>query len=113
MIQRDLATMDHVELLSVLRGSRETSFSPAQLAERVRKPEQQVGVCLRALVSSGLVAELPEARYRYAAEKDVDRTAESVIALYNERPVTLVRLLYDRQVPVNTFAQALKLRKDA
>ena len=112
LIQRHLGTMDHIELLTVLRAQRETSVSLAQLTEKVRKPEKVIEPCLRALVSGSLVAQLSDGTYRYSAPEETDRTAESVIKLYNERPVTLVRLLYERPTAVNTFADAFKLRKD-
>ncbi len=114
MIQRHLATMDHVELLMVLRGRRDESFPAAELAAQIRKPEQLVQLCLGALAEAGLVAELSDGTYRYAArEQTLDATAEAVVRLYDERPVTLVRLLYERPpTAVNTFADAFKLRKD-
>lgn len=114
MIQRHLATMDHVELLMILRGGRDESFTPAQLAARMRKPEQLVEMCLESLAGAGLAAQLSDRTYRYAAlEGTLDRTADSVVRLYNERPVTLVRLLYERPpTAVNTFADAFKLRRE-
>ena len=112
LIQRHLATMDHVELLTVLRAQRETSFSSSQLAEKVKKPEKVIEPCLRALVAGALVSQLSDGTYRYSAQEETDHTAESVIKLYNERPVTLVRMLYERPTAVNTFADAFKLRKD-
>jgi hypothetical protein len=113
MIQRHLATMDHVELLMLLRGSREDSFTPQRLSERMRKPPAMVQQCLDDLSRGGLAAQLSNGTYRYAArEENLDRTAEAVVRLYNERPVTLVRLLYERPpTAVNTFADAFKLRK--
>lgn len=113
MIQRHLATMDHVELLMILRGGREGSFTLPQLAEKMRKPAPMVGQCLESLTSGGLAAQLTDGTYRYAArEETLDRTAEAVVKLYNERPVTLVRLLYERPPSaVNTFADAFKIRK--
>lgn len=113
MIQRHLATMDHVELLMILRGSREKSFTLQQIAEDMRKPSQMVGQCLESLTQAGLAAQLSDGTYRYAArEESLDRTADELVKLYNERPVTLVRLLYERPpTAVNTFADAFKLRK--
>lgn len=114
MIQRHLATMDHVELLMLLRGDREGSFSLAELAGHMRKPDQLVEMCLGALMSAGLAAQLSDKTYRYAVREDtLDGTAEAVVKLYNERPVTLVRLLYERPpTAVNTFADAFMLRKE-
>ncbi|MEX1187185.1 MAG: hypothetical protein WEA80_11400 [Gemmatimonadaceae bacterium] len=113
MIQRYLATMDHVELLMVLRGGRDESFPVSRLAKQIRKPKELVQLCLDSLASAGLVAQLFDGTYRYAArEPTLDRTAEEVVRLYNERPVTLVRLLYERPpTVVDTFADAFKLRK--
>lgn len=112
MILRHLPTMDHVELLSVLRSGREEVFSRAQLATQMRKPEQLVDLCLESLAGAGMVAKLSGGEYRYSAHDERhDQTAEAVIKLYNERPVTLVRLLYDRPTAVATFADAFNLRK--
>lgn len=113
MIQRHLATMDHVELLMILRGSREDSFTLQQLAEEMRKPTQVVELCLDSLTRAGLAAQISDGTYRYAGrEETLDRTADDVVKLYNERPVTLVRLLYERPpIAVNTFADAFMLRK--
>ena len=113
LIQRHMATMDHVEVLAVLRAQRDTSFSVAELTSIVRKPEKIVDVSLRALVAAALVAQLSDGTYRYSGQEDADRAAEAVVKMYNERPVTLVRLLYERPTAVNTFADAFKLRKDA
>lgn len=114
MIQRHLPTMDHIELLMILRGNRDDSFSLDQLVDQMRKPRELVELCLATLEDAGLAAKLTDSTYRYAArEPNLDRTADSVVKLYNERPVTLVRLLYERPpTAVNTFADAFKLRKD-
>lgn len=114
MIQRHLATMDHIELLMILRGGRDDSFSLDRLVEQMRKPRELVELCVEALEGAGLAAKLTDNTYRYSArEETLDRTADSVVRLYNERPVTLVRLLYERPpTAINTFADAFKLRKD-
>ena len=82
MIQRHLATMDHVELLMILRGSREGSFTLPQLAEKMGKPLPRVDQCLESLTRAGLAAQLSDGTYRYAArEETLDRTAESLVRL--------------------------------
>lgn len=118
MIQRQLPTMDHIELLSVLRTSREESFPLRRLAEQVRKPAELVGLCLDMLVAGGLVAQLSDGSYRYSAMDETDRVSDDVLRLYNERPVTLVKLLYERPpsersaIAATTFAAAFRLRKN-
>lgn len=115
MIQRHLATMDHVELLMILRSGRDDSFALPRLVQEMRKPQELIELCLQALEGAGLAAQLSDGTYRYAARDEaLDRTADEVVRLYNERPVTLVRLLYERPpTAINTFADAFKLRKDA
>lgn len=114
LVQRHLATMDHVEILMVLRAERDESFSVQRIASQIRKPEPLVEACLEALAEAGLAAQLSNGAYRYAAlDAPLDSAAESVIRLYNERPVTLVKMLYERPPSaVSTFADAFKLRKD-
>lgn len=117
MIVRHLPTMDHIELVAVLRAARTEFFPLSRLAEQVRKPPELVALCLEMLVASGLVAQLSDGTYRYSAPEEADRTAEAILRLYNERPVTLVKVLYERpsgersSTAVNTFADAFRLRK--
>lgn len=105
--------MDHVEILTLLRKERAPSLSVERVATLMRKPEETIGTCLQTLVAAGLAAQLSDGGYRYAPRDDaLDDAAESVIRLYNERPVTLVKLLYEQPpTAVNTFADAFKLRK--
>ena len=115
LIQRHLPTMDHVEILMLLRNERAQSLPAQRVATLIRKPEEMTATCLEALVAAGLAAQLSDGGYRYAPRDDaVDDAAESLMRLYNERPVTLVKLLYERPpTAVNTFADAFKLRKDS
>ena len=53
--------------------------------------------------------------FRYAPRTEaLGRSADGLAAAYNERPVTLVRLLYSRPQPpspVQSFADAFRIRK--
>jgi hypothetical protein len=69
---------------------------------------------LSELISSNLVVhDAPSNTYRYAAP-NADRAAvDELSALYHQRPVTLVKLVYAQPPnPVKSFADAFRIRDD-
>ena len=55
----------------------------------------------------------PPSRYRYEPATPALRRAVELLAIaYNERPVTLVRAIYDRPSAIQSFADAFRIRKE-
>ena len=117
LIARHLATMEQVDVLLLLARSPEEWRSGEEIRTALRIDES--GVAARTfdeLCAAGLI----EAdgghpvRYRYAPSSARDSSAVELLALaYNERPVTLVRAIYARPTPAQSFADAFRLRKKA
>lgn len=117
LIARHLATMEQVDVLLFLARAPEQWHSSEEIRTALRIDES--GVAARTfdeLRAAGLV----EAdgghptRYRYAPANAREKAAVELLALaYNERPVTLVRAIYARPTPAQSFADAFRLRKKA
>lgn len=108
--------MEEVEVLLLLAGE-SSALSIPEIRQRLRLPASALPMTSVAqLVVNDLAAEEPHGgtmRYRYApGTPALRRAVEMLSAAYNQRPVTLVRLVYHRPSPAQTFADAFRLRKD-
>jgi hypothetical protein len=108
--------MEEVEVLVVL-ASESAALSVAQLRSRLRLPASALPMpSVQRLVANDLAAEESGdgmTRYRYApATPELRRAVELLTVAYNQRPVTLVRLVYHRPSPAQSFADAFRVRKE-
>ena len=117
LIARHLATMEQVDVLLLLARAGGQWRTTEEIRSELRLDEK--GVTARTfdeLRVAGLIEQdggVP-VRYRYAPSDARDRAAVELLALaYNERPVTLVRAIYARPTPAQSFADAFRLRKKA
>jgi DNA-binding IclR family transcriptional regulator len=104
--------MAHVEALLLLRRLHPASCPVAEVAEAAQLATLPAARrCLEELAAGGLVAPDGHEAYRYAPAGDTD-AVDALAQMYNERPVTLVRAIYNRLAPVEAFADAFRLRRD-
>ena len=84
-----------------------------ELPRDVNITEAGTITCLEALRSRGLVEFDGEKRVRYRAASDaLDVHVRTLAQAYNERPVTLIRMIYAlRDTRIQSFADAFKFRK--
>jgi hypothetical protein len=84
-----------------------------ELLPDVNIAEASVVTYLEALRSHGLVDFDDETRVRYRAASDVvDAHVRTLAQAYNERPVTLIRMIYAlRDSKIQSFADAFKFRR--
>jgi predicted deacylase len=83
------------------------------LPSDVNITEAETAACLDALRSRGLVEFDDKKRTRYCAASDaLDTQVRTLAQAYNERPVTLIRMIYAlRDSKIQSFADAFKIRK--
>jgi hypothetical protein len=115
-LQRCVANVDAVELLLTVSKYRERAWLPrelrAELASMTSLSEAELLRMLDVLQSCGLVVRDPDQRVRYRPAKALDSYVATLARLYVERPVTLFRVIYGlRDLKINTFADAFKLRR--
>jgi len=115
-MQRCTPSVEAVELLLLLARSPGPARTVAELARALRPTvigESAVRDYLNGFAACGLVEKRPGGGYAYL--QPPAHTAALVAALekaYNERPVSLVRLIYAlKDKKIRSFADAFKLRK--
>lgn len=114
LIRRRVTSMDHVEVLMRLFEAHGEPMTAQELERGARLGPQTVTRCATELVNARLITHDPASNsYRYSAP-NIDRpTVEELSALYHQRPVTLVKMVYAQPPsPVKSFADAFRLRDD-
>lgn len=116
LIDAYVTTMTHVEVLLFLRREETRAWQARELPESVTGgSEPAARRCLDELLAARLLVggEAGEG-YRYApASDDLRAATDELDAMYNQRPVTLVRALYSRPATaVRSFADAFRLRRE-
>lgn len=118
LIASHLASMDHVEVLVLLHRSAPAAVTQVDAARETRRPVELLTTVMADLVNGGLASRAPgpggDDIFAFAPQSEsLRRDVEQLVAVYNERPVTLIRAVYDRPPePVKSFADAFRLRKD-
>jgi DNA-binding IclR family transcriptional regulator len=108
--------MDHLEVLLLIHREKDKSLSFEEIVSQTARPRDLVQNALADLVSGGLVSQLDNEpgilKFAYAPKsQELALAVEQLAAMYNERPVTLIRAIYDRPPePVMSFADAFRLR---
>jgi hypothetical protein len=115
-IQDTIPSVDAAELLLVLAQHPESEYQVVDLINTLRPTTVSEPVVRRYLShfqSVGVVAMRENSAYRYApASPDLDGLVRALTKVYNERPVTLVRMIYaPRDDKIRSFADAFRLKK--
>lgn len=118
LIASQLASMDHVEVLILLHRIAPAAVTQVDAARETRRPVELLTAVMSDLVNGGLASRASgpggDDIFVFAPKSEsLRRDVEQLVAVYNERPVTLIRAVYDRPPePVKSFADAFRLRKD-
>jgi hypothetical protein len=84
----------------------------SELPADVNITESEISACLDALKPHGVIEMDGQKRVRYAAAEPGDTHVRTLARAYNERPVTLIRMIYAlRDSKIRSFADAFKFRK--
>lgn len=118
LIDRALPSMDHVVVLLLLHRTSPRAWHLHEVAGELRLTSDVTTRCLTQLAETGvatITSEGSSPAYRLAQQDPRLLSAvEELAVMYNTRPVTLVRALYDRKPdPVRSFADAFRLRGDS
>lgn len=110
-LQENVASVDAAEVLLLLYRNAGRAFTPAEVLARLGPvlAEDEVRRLLDGFVARGLAT----AGYRYwAAAPELAAHVVTLAQAYEERPVTLFRLIYAmRQTGLQALADAFRLRK--
>lgn len=117
LVHEHLPTMEHVELLLFLSNAPDAAFTSAELASRMQVDGSATAARLADLEKSALVARQgtgDDSSYRFAPDGLALRQAvEQLREAYKTRPVSLIRMVYERPPEsARRFADAFRLRKE-
>jgi hypothetical protein len=111
LIAAYVASMDHVEVLRALHARREAELTSDELGAFVHLDRAMLKRVMRDLEGAGVVRDTGRG-YEYSATSREDLAIAELIAMYNTKPVTLVRAIYARPTPLRSFADAFRLREE-
>jgi hypothetical protein len=115
-IQETIPTVDAAELLVALARNRETPYQVPALLDTMRPTALTEPTARRYLThfqSRGIVEHKSDGSYQYVpANAELDAAVTALARVYNERPVTLVRMIYaPKDEKIRSFADAFRLKK--
>jgi len=114
-IRAHIRSLGQLEILLLLHGAPESSWTAAQITAELRSSLDSVTQRLAALESSGLVAtDAADPQYRYAPATDelADHVAE-LGRLYRDYRERLIDTIYSSQEQLRNFSDAFRWRKDS
>jgi hypothetical protein len=116
LIKATIPALEAAEILLILFGNAETAFTAEQLihlAQPAVVSEAQATKYLETFRLFGLTS-WSAGRYQYRpSSEDLDQLVQQLARAYNERPVTLVRLIYTfKDAKIRSFADAFKIKKE-
>lgn len=116
-LQETITAVDAAELLLLAADRPDAWASAAELVERLRPKaqmaEEEARRYLDVFVARGLLETGADGRVRFRpAGEDLAQHVRTLAQAYEERPVTLVRVIYAlKDAKIRTFAEAFRLRK--
>ena len=115
-IQETIPSVDAAELLLVLAQNPDREYQVSALIDAMR-PTAVSEPAVRRYLSHFQVVGVVEANENNAyvyrpASPDLDGLVRALTKVYNERPVTLVRMIYaPRDEKIRSFADAFRIKK--
>ena len=112
-LQSSLPTVEAAELLLLLAGDPGAAWRPKQAAERLpAMSEAAAAKILQSFHASGLTLAGVDETYQYRpASEALKAHVEMLAKAWEERPVTLIRIIYAlRDSKIRSFADAFRMR---
>ncbi len=115
-VQAAVPSVQAAELLTLLQQEPERAWTPAELQARLRisgLPDAETARLLQIFESRGLLAAGPDRLLRLGlADPALAAHVHTLARAYEERPVTLIRMIYAlRDTRMRSFADAFRLKR--
>jgi hypothetical protein len=116
-IQDTIPNVEAAEVLLLLARDRRATLQLERIVEGLRSTALDPGAVKRYLArfqERSLVVQLKDGAYQFdPASPALDEVVRALAKAYNERPVTLVRLIYSlKDEKIRSFSDAFRLKKD-
>ncbi|EYF03359.1 Hypothetical protein CAP_5691 [Chondromyces apiculatus DSM 436] len=115
-VSMHVSSIELLEVLLLLRQSADKEWRAEDVARVIGSSMMSIRDRLANLSARNLVAAREgsdDIWYRYAPEEDLARVIEEVAALYKERRLTVINMIYARQAAgdIESFADAFRIFK--
>lgn len=115
-IRDTIPSLDAAELLVMLTREPARAYDPGGAVEALKPTplsEENARRYLAHFEARGVAANAGEGRYRYApADARIEELVKELVRAFNERPVTLVRVIYAaKDEKIRSFAEAFRIKK--
>lgn len=108
-LNRHIASVEHVEVLLLLKSSPERLWIPEEIASELRRSAKSARQRLRDLVRSKLVRRDTDARFAYQPS-DEDDVVEELAREFESRRVRLIEAIFTQRVDTaQSFADAFRI----
>ncbi|HEY3243735.1 MAG TPA: hypothetical protein VGM03_10325 [Phycisphaerae bacterium] len=113
-IAEHVRSLKSLELLLMLHADPGRAWTGTELGRELRAAPEWAQRELEDLAGRGLAAPGTAAgTFRYAPRRtELDETIAMLAALYPERRFTIIQIIFGAPEPIQSFADAFKLRKD-
>jgi hypothetical protein len=109
-------SVDQLEILRLVAADPQKEHSALSLAQELQIPLQTVEAHVNALGARGLltmVNQQPLMCKHGPLSEELDRGVQELVKTYLERPVSLIKMVYERpKEQIKTFADAFRLKKE-
>jgi hypothetical protein len=117
LIQSSVPTIDALEVLLFLARHPGTPWRPSEIVNQMQPTvitEAAANEYIALFEEHGLVTAQPDGAFVYApASPELEEAMVALMQAYNERPVTLIRVVYEvaNSKTIQSFADAFKIKK--
>ena len=116
LLARHIQSVEQLEVLLLLRSQPQRAWTAAEVFEVIRSSEPSIAARLQAFTAQGFLVEEkgPPAKYRFAPkDQNLDAAVDQTATAYQTWRVRVIEAIFAPQTdPVQSFADAFKLRKD-
>ena len=116
LLSRHIKSVEQLEVLLLLRSNSQRAWTASQVYDVVRSSQCSIQARLQTFVTEGFVAEDkgPPQTFRFAPkDQNLQSAVDQTAAAYQTSRVRVIEAIFAPEAdPVQSFADAFKLRKD-
>ena len=112
-LHANVESVDQLEILRILASDAQTEFTSRALAKERNLSAEDIERHVRALEARGLLTILapnPMVCKYGARSPEMDSEIQALVKIYIERPVSVIRMVYEHEKQLRLFAEAFRLK---
>jgi hypothetical protein len=111
-VNKYITSVEQIEVLLLLLANPQRVWSVHEISAILRSSPASIQTRLAALAKAHLAVGTAEVGYRYAATGRLHALVEELSDEYGARRFSVIELVFSRQDPARSFADAFRLRED-